>query len=240
MSPMLRDWINKYLTLFVVLIAFVDGMLVAKEFMNDEPEANTVDAVLLEDIFEPKTSTVTEVEAPEVLNVPFVSQAPYGLWTDPWAYMAEESSAYMAYLWANGLEAGDREVSAQALLTAKEWEEANLETYKDTDLDQTLRLLQGFYGVEAQISYEVTRESMEAQLSAGKILMVPVLNLKNPHYGEPGPVFHMIVLFRVEGETFISNDPGTIRGASYAYEIQKILESVQDLNGETRMIVVSR
>ncbi len=237
---MLRDWINKYLTVFVVLIAFVDGMLVAKTFMGEKSEVSTVDAVLLEDRFEPKTSTAPEVETPELLNVPFVSQAPYGLWTDPWAYMAEESTAYMAYLWVNAIEAGGREVSAQALLTAKEWEEANLETYKDTDLDQTLRLLQEFYGLQAQISYEVTREAMEAQLSAGNILILPVQNLENPHYGEPGPVFHMIVVYRIEGETFISNDPGTVRGAGYAYEIQKILESVQDLNGETRMIVVSR
>lgn len=238
MAPMLKDWLNKYLTLFIVLIAFVDGMLVAQQFQG-ERETPSVSAVVLEDIFEQKISSTIEPEI-QVNLVPFVSQAPYGIWNDPWASFAEEAAAYMSYLWANGLEAPSREIIGQALLSIQKWELANLGTYKDTNLDQTLRILTEFYGLQAQISYDVTRETIQAHLDQGSIVLVPVQNLQNPHYGEPGPVFHTLLIYAYEGENFITNDPGTSRGEAFSYENQKILESIQDLNGEVRMLVLGR
>ena len=238
MTPMHQDWKNKYLSLFVVLIAFVDGILVAQQF-QDKGEVALVDAVVLEDKFEQKMSSIVEPGIADQ-TVPFVSQAPYGLWTDPWASFAEEACAYMTYLWANDQEAPSYEIAGQALLTLRDWETANLGTYKDTDLLQTLRLFNEFYGLRAELSYDLTRENLLAQLDRGKILILPVQNLENPHYGEPGPVFHMIVVYGYEGEEFLANDPGTVRGEAYRYEIQKILDHVQDLNGEIRMLTVSR
>lgn len=238
MTPMHQEWYQKYVTLFIVLIAFVDGMLVAQQFQG-KGEAPLVDAVILEDIFEQKTSSTEQITVlPQ--NVPFVAQAPYGVWNDPWASFAEEASAYMAYLWVNEMDAQTQEINGQALLAARDWELTNLGTYKDTDLAQTLRLLSEYYRLNAELSYEVTLENMRSQLDQGKILIVPVQNLENPHYGKPGPVFSVLVIYGYEGETFLSNDPGTIRGEGYVYENQKILESVQDLNGELRMLVVSR
>ncbi len=239
MNSMQEDWKHKYITLFIVLIAFVDGMLVAQQLQGKEGEAPVVDAVILEDIFEQKISSIEETTLlPQ--SVPFVAQAPYGVWNDPWASFAEEASAYMAYLWANGMDAQTQEINGQALLAARDWELANLGTYKDTDLGQTLRLLNEYYRLNAELSYDVTLENMQAQLDQGKILIVPVQNLENPHYGKPGPVFSVLVIYGYEGDAFLSNDPGTIRGEGYAYETQKILESVQDLNGEVRMLLVSR
>jgi hypothetical protein len=236
-----QDWQSKYLSLFVILIAFVDGMLVAKQWTNGE-ETPAVSAIVMEDKLEQKISSqmVAPIEetAPEAQKVPFVSQAPYGLWTDPWASFAEEASAFMAFLWANQEEAPTREIVGQALLSLKEWEELNLGTYKDTDLTQTLRILTEFYGLQAQISYEVSRETMMAALEEGGILIIPVKNFESPHYGEPGPVFHTLVITAYQGEDFIVNDPGTIRGEAAVYPMQKILESLQDLNGEIRMILI--
>lgn len=239
MISMHQDWQHKYLTPFIVLIAFVDGILVAQQFQT-EGEAPSASAVILEDIFEQKNSSTIEETPVAPQNVPFVSQAPYGVWTDPWASFAEEASAYMAYLWANGMETQTLEINGQALLAAREWELANLGTYKDTDLSQTFRLLSEYYRLSVELSYDLSPETMRAQLDQGKILIVPVQNLENPHYGKPGPVFHMLVIYGYEGEVFLTNDPGTVRGEGYAYEMQKILEHVQDLNGEVRMLVISR
>ena len=238
MIPMLQDWQHKYLTPFIVLIAFVDGILVAQQFQI-EGEASSVSAVILEDIFEQKNSSILEDTPILTKNVAFVSQAPYGVWTDPWASFAEEASVYMAYLWVNSMGAQTREVNGQALLAARDWELTNLGTYKDTDLSQTFRLLTEYYRLNGELSYDLTLETMRARLDEGKILIVPVQNLENPHYGEPGPVFHMLVIYGYEGENFLTNDPGTVRGEAYAYEMQKILDSIQDLNGELRMLVVS-
>ena len=237
MASMQQDWQNKYLTLFIVILAFIDGMLVVNQFQTKT--ALPAEGLVLEDIFEQKNSSIIEPVI-ELSSVPFVSQAPQSIWQDPWASFAEEASAYMASLWASQAEEPSRETAAADLLAARDWETANLGTYKDTDLTQTLRLLVEFYKLEAEISLAVTRENMLAQLDAGKIILVPVLNLENPHYGEPGPVHHMLVIYAYEGEEFLTNDPGTIRGEGYRYPIEKILERVQDLNGEVQMIVVSR
>ncbi|MFA4815604.1 MAG: hypothetical protein WC924_03970 [Candidatus Gracilibacteria bacterium] len=235
---MAQDWKYKYISLFIVLIAFVDGILVAQQFQG-KGEVSLVDAVVLEDKFEQKMSSTVEPEFTDQ-NVPFVSQAPYGVWVDPWASFAEEACAYMSYLWANNQEAQSLEITGQALLALRDWETTNLGTYKDTDLTQTLRLLTEFYPLHAELSYDVTRENLLAQLDQGKILILPVQNLENPHYGKPGPVFHMLVVYGYEGEEFITNDPGTMRGEAYHYDIQKILEAARDLNGEVRMLVLGR
>ena len=236
MIPMYKNWKDKYISLFIVLIAFVDGMLVAQQFQSNG-EGPLAGALILEDKFEQKMSSIVEPEKP-VQDLPFVVQAPYGVWSDPWASFAEEATAYMAYLWANNLEAQGKEIDGQALLEARDWELVNLETYKDTDLEQTLRLLNEFYRLRVELSYDVNLETMQAALDEGKILIIPIQNLDNPYYGKPGPVSHMLIIYGYEEGTFLTNDPGTIRGDGYSYANQKILESIQDLNGEDRVIVV--
>lgn len=237
---MQKDTWYRLTSIFIVIVAFVDGILVAQHLQSKD-EVEQVSAIVLEDKFEQKTSSQNVEEIPlENEKVPFLVQAPLGLWDDPWGTFAEEACAYMAYLWANDLTLESREVTAQALLAIKDWEEENLETYKDTNLDQTLQILRSFYRLSAEISYEVTLETMMERLDAGQILIIPVKNLENPYYGEPGPVHHTILVYGYEESGFLVNDPGTVRGEAAIYDMQKILESIQDLNDEVRMIVLSR
>lgn len=237
---MQKDTWYRLSSIFIVLVAFIDGILVAQHLQGKD-EVEQVSAIILEDKFEQKTSSQNPEEAlAETLDVPFLVQAPLGLWDDPWGTFAEEACAYMAYLWVNDLTLESREVTAQALLAIKDWEEENLETYKDTTLNQTLQILRSFYRLSAEISYEVTLETMMEHLDAGQILIIPVKNLENPYYGEPGPVHHTLLIYGYEESGFLVNDPGTVRGEAVVYDMQKILESIQDLNDEVRMIVLSR
>lgn len=237
---MQKDTWYRLTSIVIVLVAFLDGILVAQD-LQSEDEVEQVSAILLEDKFEQKTS-LQNVEETFLGNqkVPFLVQAPLGLWDDPWGTFAEEACAYMAYLWANDLTLESRELTAQALLTIKEWEEENLESYKDTTLDQTLQILKSFYRLSAEISYEVNVETIMEHLDAGHILIIPVKNFENPYYGEPGPVHHTLLVYGYEEGGFMVNDPGTVRGEAAVYDMQKILESIQDLNDEVRMIVLSR
>jgi len=235
---MLNDWLNKLSILVIVAIAFVDGILVAGQWKETSPNSTASEAFLLENILEQKnSSSVMETMTFEL--PPFTSQAPYGIWDSPWAYFAEEASTLMASAWAKNAVLED---SGTALLELRNWETANLGTFKDTDLDQTRRVLKEYFNVQAEISYDVSREALLSALDQGKILLVPVngQTLGNPHYGEPGPEHHMILIYGYEGEIFLSNDPGTVRGESYPYPIEQILESIRDLNGEDRVMVVSR
>lgn len=238
---MQKDTWYRLASVFIVIIAFVDGILVAQH-LHGEEKLEQVSAIILEDKFEQKISSADAEELPVILgnSLPFTVQSPLGIWKDPWDSFAEEACAYMAYLWANNLNIESREITAQALLAIKEWEEGNLGIYKDTTLEQTLQVLNTFYNLSAEISYEVNLETIIKHLDDGKILIVPVQNFENPYYAEPGPVFHSLLIYEYEAENFIVNDPGTIRGEAAAYNMQKTLESIQDLNGEVRMIVISR
>ena len=226
---MLQDWVNKLSILIIVSIAFVDGILVANEWKETSPNSTASEAHILENILEQKNSS-SLAEETQFESPPFTSQAPYGIWESPWAYFAEEACSLMASAWAKEETLGD---SSASLLALRDWEVSELGTFKDTDLDQTLRILKEYFYLQAELSYDVTQAALLQALDEGKTLLVPVNGqiLANPQYGEPGPEHHMILIYAYEGENFLTNDPGTTRGASTSYPIQKILESIQDLNG---------
>ena len=55
--------------------------------------------------------------------------------------------------------------------------------------------------------------------------------LGNPYYKQPGPIYHALVLkgYTKDGK-FITNDPGTKRGADYLYDPQVILNAMHEWN----------
>lgn len=233
-----KFWI-KFTYFLVVFVAFVDGILLAEEWQTKKNQSSAVKATYLEDLFERKSSS-QELTESLVSDIPFTTQAPYG-WFAPWTEMAEEASVYMAERWALGGGAQSTKEVTDRMLTMKTWEESNLGTYKNTDALQTLRLLTEFSGLQAEVSYDVNREGLLSALERDQILLVPVngQKLDNPYYTQPGPEHNMVLIYRYEDENFIAHDPGTLRGEGIHYAIQKILEALQDLNGEKRVILIS-
>ncbi len=244
MNSMSQAWSNKLALTLVVLVAFIDGGLVAGQFYENTPKSTAVEAMILEDIFEQKSSSIQVEELIPLIvqSVSFTSQAPYGVWDRPWSDYAEEACILMAQKWATGLELGTADDVADELLGIGEWEGEQFGTSKNTDILQNLRILKEYFGLQAELSYDLSRETLLAALDEGKILLLPVngQTLDNPHYGEPGPEHHMILVYAYEGDTFLANDPGTVKGKATSYGIEKILESIQDLNGERRILVISR
>lgn len=234
-----KFWI-KFAYFLVVFVAFIDGILLAEEWQAEKNQPSGVRATYLEDPFEQKSSSQQRTETPSS-EIPFTTQAPYG-WFTPWTEMAEETCAVMAEYWNRGEEIQSTKEVTDRMLAMKTWEESNLGTYKNTDNLQTLRLLTEFSGLQAEISYDVGREDLLADLEHGRILLVPVngQKLDNPYYTKPGPEHHMLLIYGYEAEEFIAHDPGTLRGEGIHYSIQKILEALQDLQGEKRVILISR
>ncbi len=243
---MTNSFSNKALFLFIVLVAFVDGILVARHFYENQPEITQADSPpILEDIFEPEKPNPDEPSdpLPEPKSVPFTVQAPLGTWVEPWSDYAEEASVWMAYKWATGEAIGGQYDIAAELKEMGVYQIATFGSSKLTNIPQTLQILIEHLGWNrAYLSGEISEENIKTLLEEGNILIVPVNGqiLDSPHYGDPAPKNHMILLYDFDETHFIVNDPGTKRGAGVKYEIQKILESIQDLEGERVMIVVSR
>lgn len=177
------------------------------------------------------------------LDVPFTAQAPTANWDSVHEETCEEASLLMAQWWAQGKkgEAVDgyankiapatAEASLQELIT---WQKQTFGYFEDTTAVETLKIAQEKLGlVNARMLTDITKQSLQAELAAGNIIIVPAAGqvLKNPYFKQPGPPYHMIVIRGYNDTGFISNDPGTRRGEGFVYGYDNLLDSIHDWTG---------
>ncbi|MBI4224762.1 MAG: C39 family peptidase [Candidatus Sungbacteria bacterium] len=185
-----------------------------------------------------------------VLPVPFVVQAPTGNWAQPWQDYCEEASVVMAahFLWGLPIIPLMAELEMQII---EQYEVIAFRRHRDTSIDETADIMRRLYGFK-NISVRPIRSKadMKDELKNGRPVIVPAAGrmLENPYFKAPGPFYHMLVVIGFDDtkDVFITNDPGTRRGASYAYNQQKLFAAIHDWNngdvlrGEKKMIVVGR
>ncbi len=233
---------NKALFLFIVLVAFVDGILVADHFYRTQPTLSSAsEAILLEDILETKTSTVSPEPSEVEETPPFTTQAPLGMWDKPWAGYAEEACVWMAMKWFQQEDFTSIYNTADDLEALGLWEVQKFGTSDLTDIPQTLQIvLEYFNHKHAFLSGDITESGMREHLEEGALLIVPVNGqiLANPNYSDPAPEHHMILIYGATETGFLAHDPGTRRGEGVEYGTQKILDAIQDLEGERIMLVI--
>jgi hypothetical protein len=138
----------------------------------------------------------------------------------------------------------DKEVSsleeADANLQAiKEFEEQRFGYFEDTNAEETAVILKEYFNLEAITLLEnPTAEDIKKSLSQGRPVIVPVAGrmLKNPYFQQPGPLYHMLVIkgYTNQGQ-FITNDPGTRRGADFLYDENNIMESMHDWRSDEQI-----
>ena len=205
--------------LLIVIIAFIDGMLVAKSF---EQEAATIDANTMVDIFEP-----VEIELPPETEVPFTIQAPLG-WYKPYTDFSEEAAAYMAVKWAKDEQITSPQSAAAAMLEIGE----NASTS-----EEILALITGKHKYLKAFSIKnMVQSSLEQEIGEGHLLIVTVngQNLENPYYGDPAPENHTLLIIGQTDEAFITHDPGTVRGKAYEYKKSTLMSALQ---GESIIVI---
>lgn len=182
-----------------------------------------------------------------LLDVPFTAQAPYGNWTSPFDEACEEAILVML----NHYQAGTSLNAGQAtteILSLVDWETNTYSYHEDTSAEVTAQTARDYFGMSASVSHDVTADAIKQHLSEGKPVIVPVYGraLKNVHYNNGGPYYHMILLVGYEGDTFISHDPGTQYGKHYRYSSGVILNAIHDLtdpetnaaSGEPALVVI--
>lgn len=196
------------------------------------------------------------LEAKIVLfKVPFTPQAPFGKWSDDRQQDGcEEASALMAVHWARGLPLSLQQAE-QEILALSEFERGRYGGYHDTSAEDTaLRILRGYFEYTTiLVRNNITRRDIIDELNNGNLVIVPVNGRKlgNPYYTPPGPIRHQLVVIGYDEKTdeFITNDPGTKRGAGFRYRASVLEGALQDYptghkepitSVEKRMIVVTR
>jgi hypothetical protein len=188
-------------------------------------------------------------------DVPFVTQAPFGEWSDRRQQEGcEEAAALMAVRWARG-EGLTLEEARLAIIGASEYESERLGFYEDTNAGDTAEvLLKSYFGHESfDIKEGVDHTDIIESLRAGNVVLAGVNGRKlfNPHFSGIGPLQHMVTVvgYDPDEDAFIVHDPGTRYGGSYRYPVETFAAALLDypsgyrepiVEGRTAMIAVSR
>lgn len=166
------------------------------------------------------------------LKVPFTPQAPHAIWTPPYKEFCEEASVLMAASYLQNKTIPSAAVADEKMLAIKAFEEKRFGYYEDTTAAETAVILREFYKIEAvKLMENPSVADFKTALAAGKLVIVPAAGrlLGNPYYTPPGPLYHMLVIkgYTADGK-FITNDPGTRRGADFLYSPETILNALHD------------
>lgn len=171
----------------------------------------------------PKPVTKPDSSKRIVYAVPFTSQAPLGQWSDDRHQDGcEEASVLMAMRWVQGKKITSSEATSEIESIAA-FEQKEYGTYHDTSAEDTLaRIINGyFHYTKASVKAGIGPKEIRDALYAGNVVILPMNGQKlgNPNFTSPGPERHMLIVIGYDPVTdqFITNDPGTRKGAGYRY-----------------------
>lgn len=193
------------------------------------------------------TQQLSLVAVEKMLDVPFTSQAPYGLWDADHNNFCEEASALMVSRSVTGRKISGPADAEAVLQSLKQWELSNLGYHYDTDMAATATMMREVLNVNADVIERPSIANITQWLDQGMPVIVPVAGalLRNPRFhGVPPYHVFVIVGYTTDG-WFIANDPGTSYGQAYRYRQSDVMHAMHDynggdvLNGARRIILTS-
>lgn len=169
------------------------------------------------------------------LAVPFTAQAPHANWELPYQEFCEEASVLMAASYIQGKTIAGPDDASAKMIAIKDFEEKKFGYYKDTTAEETATILREYYKItKVQVVPNPTVAAIKQALATGELVLIPAAGqqLHNPYFQQPGPLYHMLVIkgYTADGK-FITNDPGTRRGADFIYSPDVLLNAIHDWNG---------
>lgn len=196
-----------------------------------------------------KSPRLEENKLPNEINlaVPFTVQAPFADWNLPYKETCEEASILMAEAFYNKKYLTPNLADAE-ILNLVNFQKKYFGFYEDTDAAQTAEIARKYYDFKnIKIIYDITIEDIKKELALGYPVIIPAAGrlLPNPYFRQPGPLYHMLVIkgYTADGR-FITNDPGTKRGADFLYRYEDLYSAIHDWNngdvykGKKTMIVI--
>ncbi len=182
----------------------------------------------------PKPTKVEAVVRSVFIDVPFMSQAPFGNWSDPRKQDGcEEAAVIMAMAWVRGETLSSKSVDDEINKIAA-YEEETVGTFHDTSaFDTAETIFKGYFKYEkVEVRYRIKKKDIAKELASGNLVIVPTRGqlLGNPNYTPPGPVTHNLVVtgYDLKTKEFITNDPGTRNGKNYRYDENVLEDAIID------------
>jgi hypothetical protein len=189
------------------------------------------------------------IPAPSSANlaVPFASQAPFANWDVVHEDTCEEASILMVAKYFDGATTNLEPQAADDAMLAM----VDAETKAGLGASLTAAELGSFAEsyfatLDAKVIEDPSIDEIKAYVQKGIPVIVPAAGreLGNPFYAGEGPLYHYFVIRGYDGDTFITNDPGTRRGENYTYSQSVIMSAMGDWNsgdpatGASRILIL--
>lgn len=177
-----------------------------------------------------------------LIDVPFTSQAPFANWDEFHEEACEEASLIMLKYYLDGKKLTPS-IAEEAIQEMIAFQIKNYGDYKDSDAGEIVKLAEDFYGVRnLKVIYDFQKEDLKKELAKGNPVIIPAAGrlLGNPYFTQPGPLYHNLVLTGYDGNTIITNDPGTRKGLGYTYNINVLYNAIHDFPGKPENITQGR
>ena len=174
--------------------------------------------------------TATEIKPSVNFDIPFAAQAPFEKWDELHNEACEEAVLIMAKYWLDNKEL-TLEIVEKEILAIVDWEIKNWGGHYDLNVENVVRLGQDYLGLQKIYYTQINSiNDVKYELSKGNLVIVPTAGrlLKNDHYRQPGPVYHMLVVKGYDDKKIITNDPGTRVGKDFPYAYQNFLDSIHN------------
>lgn len=175
------------------------------------------------------------------LDVPFVPEAPDGIWTGPWKNACEEASLVMVEAFYRGQTSVATAEAKKRMTELFAIQDRNWGSNANSDAARTAKIANDHMGFKATVVTDPAVEDIKRELAAGR----PVISLNHgKELGNPnipflatGSFYHMLVIIGYDDATgeFITNDDGDEKaGAGRRYEYAPFMASVHDYIYKTK------
>ncbi len=193
---------------------------------NQNDQANTA--------LKPENQAPSEVAKTSInLAVPFTSQAPTANWNEPFQDACEEAAILMADYYLRGLNMPSPQQVEDTLVAMIDWEGVHMNGDIDMSISELAYFAKNYLGYQNyDIVEDLTADKIRSYLDEGLPVIVPAngKRLANPNFRNGGPIYHMLVVKGYVEDKFITNDPGTRKGADFIYTVDNLMYSIADWN----------
>jgi hypothetical protein len=207
----------------------------AREGGSEESLAGVADAVPEGDEEPTVSDAPGELPISVFLDVPFVPEAPEGIWIGPWKNACEEASLVMAEAFYAGKKTVPTPEAKKRMTELFSIQDKTWGSNANSDAARTAKIANDHMDFKATVVTDPTVDGIKAELAAGR----PVITLNHgKELGNPnipflasGSFYHMLVVIGYDDETgeFITNDDGDEKaGAGRRYKYAPFMASIHD------------
>lgn len=182
----------------------------------------------------PPQNTPQTIPETILIDVPFISQAPFGQWSEPtYQNACEEASILMAHLWIDNIKSISKEEATKEIKDMADFEDRTFGTNVDLSTPDTAKLMEEYYNyANIEVKTNIIADDIIRELKNGNLVIVPAngQKLNNPFYTPPGPTEHKLLIKGYDFKTneFITNDCGTRHGENYRYPKQVLYDAIRE------------